>query len=134
MLKTFLVASALALAVLLIVNMFVFPLVFGSGVPLPYSNLRAEPLFLYHAIALLATALLLVAICLQAPGSAQGAATTAAFAGLLASLPSALHTYAMVDIPIASQVAPIAWTVFTWGIAGSTIGVVLVKRQAGDSG
>lgn len=134
MFKTYVVAAALALAVLLFVNMFVFPLVFGSGAPLPYSNLRAEPLIVLHALALFTTALLLVALCAQGLPSAQGGATVAGLAGLLASLPSALHTHAMVDTSLASQIAPIAWTVFTWGLAGSTVGSVLARAQAARSG
>ena len=122
-------ASLVALVVLLVVNLFVFPLVFGSGVPLPFSGLRAEPLYLAHGIALALTALLLVAICANSAGTPQKAMLSSAFAGLLASLPSALHTFAMVDIPIGTQIAPIAWTVFTWTMAGSTIGIVLYGRS-----
>jgi hypothetical protein len=122
-------ASLVALIVLLVVNLFVFPLVFGSGVPLPYSGLREEPLYLAHGIALALTAVLLVAVCANSAGTPQKAMLSAAFAGLLASLPSALHTFAMVDISIGTQIAPIAWTVFTWTMAGSSIGIVLYGRR-----
>lgn len=129
MAKRFVVASAVALAVLLLVNLFVFPLVFGSGMPLPFAGIRPEPLYVMHGLALFVTAILLVAVCQYAARTPQDAMATAGLAGLLASLPSALHTFAMVDLPIGSQIAPIAWTVFTWGMAGSTIGLVLHGRK-----
>ena len=131
--KSLLIGSVAALVVLLVTNMFVFPLVFGSGAPLPYTGLRDQPLFQYHALALLLTAILLAAICQRGAPTVKDATTIAVLAGLIASLPSALHTYAMVDIAIGTQIAPIAWTVFTWGFAGSTVGLFLQKQamQAG---
>lgn len=128
--KKYVQACLAALVVLLLVNLFVFPLVFGSGVPLPFTGLRSEPLYAVHGAALVLTAVLLVAICANAAATPQKAMLSSAFAGLAASLPGALHTYAMVDLPLGSQIAPIAWTVFTWTMAGSTIGIVLFGRAA----
>ena len=132
MARKYVQACLAALFVLLLVNLFVFPLVFGSGVPLPFTGLRSEPIYLVHGLAIVVTAILLVAICANAAGTPQKAMLSAAFAGLLASLPGALHTFAMVDISLGSQIAPIAWTVFTWTMAGSTIGIVLFARRSAE--
>ena len=134
MVKSVLAAATVAFVMLLLVNAFVFPLVFGGGVALPYANLRAEPLFGFNIAAFAVTALLLAVICRQASATtASGASTLCALCGLLTSLPSALHTLSMVDIEPALQIAPVAWTVFTWGIAGSPVGLVLRRfRNTGD--
>ncbi|MDH4108106.1 MAG: hypothetical protein OEW35_07300 [Gammaproteobacteria bacterium] len=134
MLKSLLAATLAAFLMLLIVNAFVFPLVFGSGVPLPYSNLRPEPLFVFNIAALAATALLLSLVCRQAGATtASGASTLCALCGLLTAMPSALHTLSLVDIAPAAQIAPVAWTVFTWGIAGSPVGLMLRRYGPPDA-
>jgi len=131
MLKSLSVATLAAFVMLLIVNSFVFPLVFGSGVPLPYTDIRPEPLFAFNIAAFFVTALLFAMICRQASAtSASGASTLCALCGLLASLPGALHTLSVVDMAPATQIAPIAWTVFTWGVAGSPVGLVLRRYGA----
>jgi hypothetical protein len=38
-------------------------------------------------------------------------------AGLLAALPSALHTNAMASLPVSGEIAAILWTTITWAIA-----------------
>jgi len=134
MLKSVLAAAIVAFVMLLVVNAFVFPLVFSGGVPLPYADLRAEPLFGFNIAAFAVTALLLALICRQASATtASGASTLCALCGLLTALPTTLHTLSMVDIEPATQIAPVAWTVFTWGIAGSPVGLVLRRfRLSGD--
>ncbi len=130
MMRSFLLASVAATVVLLLVNLFVFPLVFGSGMPVPYANLRAEPQLALHAVALLVTGGLLSAICGRGPAGIGPASVTGALCGLLASLPSGLHTLAMVDLAATAQIAPILWTTVTWGLAGSTAGAVYGRQAA----
>ncbi len=43
---------------------------------------------------------------------------------ILASLPSALHLYAMVDNPASKQFLPVLWTTFSWGLTGAVIALV----------
>lgn len=129
--KTCLLASLAAAVVLLIVNLFVFPLVFGSGAPVPYANLRAEPQYAYNLVALLATAVLLAVICGRGPRGIGAASLTGALCGLLAALPSSMHLLSFVDMSPAAQIAPVAWTTATWGFAGSTIGAIY-GRYEGD--
>ena len=122
--KTCLIASLAAAGVLLLVNLFVFPLVFGAGVPVPYAGLRAEPQYAWGLVALLVTATLLAVICGRGERTIAAASLTSALAGLLASLPSALHLLSLVEVTPGSQIAPVLWTAVTWGFAGSTIGAV----------
>ncbi len=125
--KNFLLASLAAALALLVVNLFVFPLVFGSGVPVPYADLRPEPQHAWNLVALLVTAVLLAAICERVPHTIGAASLTGALCGLLAALPSALHLLSFVDVAPAKQIAPVAWTTVTWGFAGSTIGAVYAR-------
>lgn len=122
--KNCLLASLAAAVVLLVVNVFVFPLVFGSGAPVPYANLRAEPQYAYNLAALLVTAVLLAVVCGRGPRTIVAASTTGALCGLLAALPSSLHMLSFVDVSPAAQIAPVLWTTVSWGFAGSTIGAV----------
>ncbi|MGH7948813.1 MAG: hypothetical protein ACREQF_06290, partial [Candidatus Binataceae bacterium] len=51
-----------------------------------------------------------------------------ALLGLVVSLPSGMHTYAMVDMSYRDVITPIVWTVVTWAAAGATVGAV--SRQS----
>lgn len=128
MIKKLLLASFAATAVLLLVNLFVFPLVFGDGMPVPFSNLRAEPQFAYNAVALLVTGVLLAEICRRTSQTIGDASVTGVLCGLLASVPSGLHMLGMVDVAATSQIAPVLWTAATWGFAASTAGAVLGRE------
>jgi hypothetical protein len=115
----FLGAAFASFVVLLSVNMFVFPLIFPGGVASKFANTRPSPLVALHLAAFLATAVLLTALCAvpRLAGSTLAAAGIGAMAGLLAALPSALHTNAMATLPISGEIAAILWTTITWAIA-----------------
>jgi hypothetical protein len=115
----FLGASLSALAVLLLLNMFVFPFIFPSGVASKFSNTRPQPLVALHFAAFITTALLLTALCVvtRGPGSTLAAAGIGALAGLLTSLPSAFHTNALSHQPLAGEVSAVLWTTITWALA-----------------
>jgi hypothetical protein len=59
----FLGATVAALIVLLLLNMFVFPLIFPTGVTSRFANMRPTPLVALHLAAFLITAVLLTALC-----------------------------------------------------------------------
>ncbi len=107
------------LLVLLALNMFVFPLVFPSGVASKFANSRSEPLVFLHLAAFVVTAALLTVLtALMRPASSSlGAAGFGAVAGLLASLPSALHTLALTHLAVSAEVASVFWTTATWSVA-----------------
>jgi hypothetical protein len=110
-----------SLLVLLVLNLFVFPLVFPSGVASKLANTRSEPLVFLHLAALVATAALLTVLCaLTRPAeSSLGGAGVGAVAGLLAALPSALHTHALAHLQTSAEVAPVIWTTVTWTLAAT---------------
>jgi hypothetical protein len=116
----FAVATVASLLVLLLLNMFVFPLVFPGGVAAKFANMRPTPLVSLHFAALLTTAVLLTALCavLRGAGSSLAAAGIGAMAGLLAALPSALHTSALARPPIPGEISAVLWTTITWALAG----------------
>jgi hypothetical protein len=112
-------ASVASLVVLLLLNMFVFPLVFPVGVASKFANARPAPLVALHLAAFIATAVLLTALCAvpRKPRSTLAAAGIGAMAGLLAALPSALHTGALARLPISGEISAVLWTTFTWTLA-----------------
>lgn len=127
----FLLATIAALMVLLALNMFVFPLVFPSGIASKFANMRSEPLVVLHFAALAATALLLtvLSVLMRPVTSSLGAAGVGAIAGLLASLPSALHTHALVDLAVSAELPPVIWTTVTWSVAAAVANVVYRWRS-----
>lgn len=93
-------ATVVSLVVLLLLNMFVFPLICSNGVASKFANARPAPLVALHLAAFLATAALLTALC-AVPRVAESSLTAAglgAVAGLLAALPSSFHTVAMAEL------------------------------------
>ncbi|MBI2841539.1 MAG: hypothetical protein HYX75_24750 [Acidobacteria bacterium] len=114
-------AAIAALVVLLVLNMFVFPFVFPTGVSSKFVNTRSEPLLFLHLAALVATAVLLTMLCVltRPAGTSLGAAGIGAVAGLLSSLPSSLHTHAMAHIQTSAEAAAVIWTTVTWSVAGA---------------
>lgn len=60
----------------------------------------------------------------------HSAALVGALSGLLASVPTAFHTYSAVDIDAMGQVAPIVWTAATWAVCGAAIAYVARRRLA----
>lgn len=112
-------ASVASLVVLLLLNMFVFRLVFPGGVASKFANARPTPLVALHLAAFIATAVLLTALCTvpRGPRSTLAAAGIGAMAGLLAALPSALHTGALARLPVSGEVSAVLWTTITWALA-----------------
>ena len=112
-------ATVAALVVLLLLNMFVFPLIFPGGVASKFANTRPTPLVALHLAAFLTTAALLTALCAvqRGAGSNLAAAEIGAMAGLLAALPSALHTSALAQLPLTGEISAVLWTTITWALA-----------------
>jgi len=112
-------ATVAALVALLLLNMFVFPLIFPGGVASKFANTRSTPLVALHLAAFLVTAVLLTAVCAvpRWAGSRLVAAGIGAMVGLLAALPSALHTSAMARLSITGEVSAVLWTTITWALA-----------------
>ncbi len=112
-------ASVASLVTLLLLNMFVFPLFFPGGVATKFANVRPEPLLELHLAAFVSTAILLTAICAvsRRVDSIAAAAGIGALVGVLASLPSSLHTVALTIQPISSEITAILWTTVTWAVA-----------------
>jgi hypothetical protein len=112
-------ATVASLVLLLLLNMFVFPLIFPSGVASKFANARPTPLVALHLAAFLATAALLTALC-AVPRIAESslvAAGLGAIAGLLAALPSSLHTVAMTHVPPSAEATAVLWTTISWALA-----------------
>jgi hypothetical protein len=115
----FIGATVASLLVLLLLNMFVFRLIFPGGVASKFANARPTPVVALHLAALLATAVLLTALC-AVPRLAESslvAAGIGAIAGLLAALPSTLHTSAMARVSVSGEVAAVLWTTLSWALA-----------------
>jgi Zn-dependent protease with chaperone function len=112
-------ATVAALVLLVLLNMFVFPLIFPGGVASKFANARPTPLITLHLAAFLATAVLLTVLCTGArlAKSSLAAAGIGALAGLLAALPSTLHTNAMAHVPVSGEVAAVLWTTVSWALA-----------------
>ncbi|MGH7865143.1 MAG: hypothetical protein ACREQB_09140 [Candidatus Binataceae bacterium] len=124
-------AAGWCFGVLLVLNAFVFPLVFPAGPPAPYENARSSPLYTVHTLALVTTALLitlLFAVAHPARRTWVDGLKFGALLGLVVSLPSGMHTYAMVDMSYRDAITPILWTVVTWAAAGAAVGAV--SRQS----
>lgn len=128
----FIGATVAALVLLLLLNMFVFSLIFPDGVASKFANARPMPLIKLHLAAFLATAALLTTLCAVArvAGSSLAAAGIGALAGLLAALPSTLHTNAMAHVPISGEVAAVLWTTISWAMAATVAHVTYSWRRA----
>lgn len=115
----FLSATVASLVVLLLLNMLVFPLIFPGGVGSKFAGTRPTPLVALHLLAFLATAILLTALCAvpRVVASSLAAAGIGALAGLLAALPSTLHTNAMAHVPVSGEVRAGLWTTVSWAVA-----------------
>ena len=125
-------AAVAALVVLLLLNMFVFPLVFPGGVASKFADTRPTPLISLHLAAFLTTAVLLTALCAvrRWAGSSWAAAGIGAIAGLLAALPSALHTSALARPPIPGEISAVLWTTITWALAAGAAHATFWWRRA----
>jgi hypothetical protein len=112
-------AIVAALVCLLLLNMFVFPLVFPTGVASKFADTRPAPIVALHFAALCATAVLLTTLCTlpKLAKSSVVAAGTGATAGLLAALPSSLHASAMARVSIDGEIVAVLWTTFSWALA-----------------
>ena len=131
-----LTVSALVVFVyLIIVNAFVFPVVFADGLAEKFLNARDESLPLFHLLAFAATAVLLT-ILVDKLGRGRQSLTAGLFAGgwlgLLVALPEHLHLYAMVDATALQQFIPVVWTVVTWSLAGLIVGLIGGKVTVGQ--
>ena len=118
---------------LIIVNAFVFPIVFADGLAEKFLNARDENLPLFHLLAFAATAVLLT-ILVDKLGRGRQSLTTGlvsgGWLGLLVALPEHLHLFAMVDATALRQFIPVVWTVVTWSLAGLIVGLIGEKLGA----
>lgn len=128
----FIGATVASLVVLLLLNLFVFPLIFPGGVASKFANARPTPVITLHLAAFLATAVLLTALCAvpRVAGSSLAAAGIGALAGLLAALPSTLHTSAMAHVPVSREVAAVSWTTISWALAAGAAHAAYWWRRA----
>lgn len=119
---------------LVVVNAFLFPMVFPDGLAEKFLNSRVENLPLFHLLAFAATALILTII-VDKLGRGRHSMTTGlaagAWLGLLVALPEHLHLFAMVDATALEQVIPVVWTVITWSLAGLIVGIIGGRADAG---
>jgi hypothetical protein len=132
----FLLATFASTVTLLLVNMFLFPIVFPHGVAPKFANMRSEPILALHLVALVATAALLtlVNIIVRPNTSSFVALGIGAVAGLLASLPTELHTYALAEVKLSAEVVAVIWTTLTWSLASLAAHSTLrFRNQTGRS-
>ena len=131
----FALAALAAMAFLLVVNVLLYPVVFPGGPPQLYQYERAEPLALYHLLAMLVTSLILAYVF---PLGYRGKTPWAEglrfgmLMGVLVSLPAALNIYAMTDIEFAGLLTVVLWSVITLGVAGLLVGASYGKSLRKD--
>jgi hypothetical protein len=133
----FALAALAAMAFLLVVNVALYPVVFPAGPPQLYQYERAEPLALYHVLAMFVVSLLLAYVF---PLGYRGKTPWAEglrfgmLMGVLISLPASLNIYAMTNIKFAGLLTVVLWSVITHGVAGTLIGVSYGKSlQSGGT-
>jgi len=118
-------AAGYCFGVLLVLNAFVFPLVFPEGPPAPYENARLSPLYAVHTLALLASALLITltfAVVYPQRRTWMDGLKFGALLGLVVSFPSGMHTYAMVDMSYRDASTPSGWTGARWAVGSAAVG------------
>ena len=127
-----LLISSVVFVYLIVVNAFIFPLVFPDGLAEKFINSRPDPLPLFHVLAFAATAVLLTLL-VNKLSSASSSITSGLWGGvwlaLLVAVPEHLHLYAMTQASAIEQTIPVVWTVVTWGIAGMIVAAILKKRR-----
>jgi hypothetical protein len=129
-LARFSLAALAAMAFLLVVNVFLYPVVFPAGPPEIFRYEREEPLALYHVLSMLATSILLAYLF---PIGYRGRTPWAEglrfgmLMGLLVKLPWSLYAYAVADLVFAGLLTSLLWTVITYGVAGGLIGAAYSK-------
>jgi hypothetical protein len=133
----FALAALAAMAFLLVVNVVLYPIVFPAGPPQIYQYERAEPLALYHVLAMLVTSLILAYVF---PLGYRGKIPWSEglrfgmLMGVLVSLPASINIYAMTDIEFAGLLTAVLWSVITHGVAGALIGASYGKSLQHRSG
>ena len=131
----FALAALAAMAFLLVVNVALYPVVFPAGPPQLYQYERAEPLALYHVLAMFVVSLILAYVF---PLGYRGKTPWAEglrfgmLMGVLISLPASLNIYAMTNIEFAGLLTVVLWSVITHGVAGTLIGVSYGKSLQSD--
>jgi hypothetical protein len=122
-----LLAAAAALAFLTISGALLAPILFPNGTAVFAGYERAEPVFAFHLLGWLVTAVLLAWIF---PIGYRGGVAWAEglrfgmLMGVLSGLPGVLHTYADLDAGFSVLLTVVLWQVITWGIAGALVGTV----------
>lgn len=119
---------------LIIVNAFVFPIIFADGLAEKFTNARYENLPLFHLLAFAVTSLLLtILVDKLAPRQQPGidGLFAGGLLGLLVALPEHLHLYAMTDATAVAQLIPVVWTLVTWSVAGMIVSIVRVRDRRG---
>ena len=120
------VAALIAFVVLLVLNMAVFPSLFGEPVE-QFVNERPSQQYLFTTLGLLTTSLLLALIY---PRGYQGGFPLlegfrfGALVGLLVSLPHAFFVYARAEVPFSDLLIPVAWNTASWGLTGVAVALV----------
>lgn len=126
------ITTVVVFVYLVIVNAFIFPIIFPEGLAEKFINSRAEHLALFHLMAFATTAALLTILVAKlghdSPSMSRGL-TAGIWLGLLVALPEHLHLYAMVDATAVQQSIPVFWTAATWGLAGLIVGFIGAKAN-----
>lgn len=126
------VTSFIVFVYLILVNAFLFPLVFPDGLAEKFTNARSQNLSLFHLLAFATTAILLTILVdklVTGPGARSKGALAGILLGLFVALPEHLHLYAMLDVTAIRQFIPVLWIICTWGVAGFIVGFVRHQRQ-----
>ena len=120
--------SAIAVFIyLIVVNAFLFPIVFADGLAEKFLNARPETLPLFHLLAFAATAVLLTVLVEKLAATRRpriDGSISGILLGLLVALPEHLHLYAMIEATAVNQFIPVLWTISTWGLAGLIVGTI----------
>lgn len=129
------ISTLVVFVYLVVVNAFLFPIVFPDGLAEKFLNSRVENLPQFHLLAFAATSLILTILVDKLGRGRHSIATGLAaggWLGLLVALPEHLHLFAMVDATAVRQIIPVVWTVVTWSLAGLLVGVIGGKVDSGQ--
>ena len=132
----FAVSVVVVFVYLVIINAFVFPMIFPDGPAEKFANAREDTLPLFHLLAFAATAILLTIVVDKLADydrSIIDGTLAGCLLGLLVALPEHLHLHAMVEATPARQFVPVVWTMTTWAVAGLLIGMIRSRTRRRSS-
>ena len=129
-LKWILASTLVTTLMFVVLNGWLFPLVFPNGLAEKFANAREPQLMMFHVIAFLATGgFLSFIVAFSDTTGARDTLLLGALLGLLVSLPEHLHLYAMTTAPMVDQFLPVVWTVVTWALVVGAAGWVVARGK-----